>query len=69
MPKLQCTQMTGCMFAYTEIPLEENIHFAITLMDVFGNCGKTIYSKLRKFMKPPEPQKPAEKTAEKPAAK
>ncbi|MBP5672614.1 MAG: hypothetical protein J6X49_09505 [Victivallales bacterium] len=59
--------MTGCIFAYTEIPLEENIHFAITPMDVFGNRGKTIYSKVAKFAKPAEPPKPAEtaKPAEK----
>ena len=71
MPLSKRPPMAGCMFAYTEIPLGENIRFAITPMDAFGNRGKTIYSKVSKFTKPVEPPKVAEeaKPAEKPAAK
>ena len=69
MPKSQHPQTAGWMFAYTEILLDETIRFAIMPMDVFGNRGKTIYSKIRKIMKPDKPPKPAEKTAEKSAAK
>ncbi|MBR5837619.1 MAG: hypothetical protein IKZ84_03675, partial [Victivallales bacterium] len=54
-------------------PLGENIRFAVTPMDAFGNRGKTIYSKVSKFTKPAEQpkaaEKPAAKPAEKPAAK
>ncbi len=69
MQKLQCTQMSGCIFAYTKIPLEKNIHFAITPMDDFGNRGKTIYSKVAKFAKSAEPPKPAEHVKPAEAAK
>ena len=67
MPLAKRDKTASCMFAYTEIPLEENIRFAITPLDAYGNRGKTIYSKVAKFTKPAEPPKPAEPA--KPAAK
>ncbi len=67
MPLAKRDKTASCMFTYTEIPLEENIRFAITPLDAYGNRGKTIYSKVVKFAKPAEPPKPAEEP--KPAAK